>query len=431
MPLSPGTRLGPYEVLAFIGAGGMGEVYKARDARLDRPVALKLLSSRPDGDLDLKHRFRREARAIAALTHPHICVLHDISEQDGTEFLVMEYLEGETLAQRLALGPLAVDQALRHAIEIASALDKAHGRGVVHRDLKPGNVMLTSGGAKLLDFGLAKLRPPAESGTGASPSVTGALSGEGKIVGTLNYMAPEQLQGRAVDARADIFAFGAVVYEMVTAQRAFDGSSHVSVIAEILERDPLPMTACQPLTPPMLDHVVRRCLAKDPEERWQSAHDVLVDLQWIAEGRSQMVGAGGRTTRGRPARRWVVLAGCALAAAAAGTLYARRARPSPAQSMQFSLIPPEGVTLTPGVPGLSVSPDGKWLAFAASDPSTPWPRWRLWLRRVDSLAAEPLPGTENATSPFWSPDSASIGFIAGDKLERLDLGGSPPRMLCG
>jgi serine/threonine protein kinase len=430
MSLSPGARLGPYEVLAFVGAGGMGEVYKARDSRLDRTVAIKLLPSDLSSDVELRHRFRREARAVAALAHPHICVLHDISEQNGAEFLVMEYLDGETLAARLAKGPLPLDQALRHAVDIASALDKAHRRGIVHRDLKPGNVMLTREGAKLLDFGLAKLRPEPGpvAGISAAATATAALTGEGRIIGTLNYMAPEQLHGRDVDTRADIFAFGAMVHEMVTGHRAFDGGSQATVIAAILERDPPPMSTCQPLAPPMLDHLVRRCLAKDPDERWQSAHDVLVDLRWIAEHGSDPPTITSPAAR-RRRRWWAVAAGGALALAAFALPYLSRPRESPSP-MQFTIAPPEGVTLMPGPAGLSVSPDGRWFTFAASDADTPWPRWKLWLRRADSLGAEPLPGTERGLAPFWSPDSRSVAFSVDGQVKRVDLGGGPVKTLC-
>ena len=285
MPLEPGTTLGPYEILSPIGAGGMGEVYKARDTRLDRTVAIKVLPEHVAADPDLKQRFEREAKTISSLNHPHICTLHDIGSQDGIDFLVMEYLEGDTLAQRLKKGALPLDQALTVAIEIADALDMAHRQGITHRDLKPGNIMLTTAGAKLLDFGLAKLRQPGTVGAeGFSAATTQdePLTGRGTILGTLQYMAPEQLEGTEADHRTDIFAFGALVYEMATGQRAFTGDSQASLIAAILDREPVPMSTLQPMTPARLDEIVKTCLAKDPDDRWQSA-----GASWHGSGNSQ------------------------------------------------------------------------------------------------------------------------------------------------
>ena len=280
MPLSSGARLGPYEVLTPLGAGGMGEVYKARDTRLDRTVAIKILPEALAADPQFRERFDREARAISQLTHPHICTLYDVGEHQGTAFLVMEYLEGETLADRLKKGALPLDQALTIAIQIASALDKAHRAGIVHRDLKPGNIMLTKSGATLLDFGLAKACKPLVGGTGLSmlPTTPPNLTAQGTILGTFQYMAPEQLEGQEADARTDMFAFGAVLYEMITGKRAFAGKSQAGLISAILSADPPPMVSLQPVTPPALDHVVHRCLAKDPDERWQSAKDLHDEL---------------------------------------------------------------------------------------------------------------------------------------------------------
>ena len=282
MPLAVGTRLGPYEILAPLGAGGMGEVYRAKDTRLDRTVAIKILSSNLSNNVDLKQRFEREARAISKLTHPYICGLYDVGSQDGTEFLVMEFLEGETLAHRLNKGPLSTEQMLRYAIQIADALDKAHRQGIVHRDLKPGNIMVTKSGVKLLDFGLAKLRPaglsPELSSVSVLPTEAHEITNEGTILGTIQYMSPEQLEGKEADARADIFAFGSVLYEMATGKRAFTGSSQASLMSAILKDEPQPISQVQPLTPPALDRVVKTCLAKDPDERWQNAHDLMKEL---------------------------------------------------------------------------------------------------------------------------------------------------------
>src|SRR6202030_3227337 len=302
MAIRPGTRLGPYEILSATGAGGMGEVYRARDTRLDRIVAIKVLPTHLADRSELRERFEREARTIASLNHPHICTLFDIGQQDGVDYLVMEYLEGETLAQRLQKGPLPIQQVLQYAIEIADALDKAHRKGITHRDLKPGNIMLTKSGTKLLDFGLAKLKQEASPAIPDSqlPTMKSAVTGKGTILGTLQYMAPEQVEAKEVDARTDIFAFGAVVYEMATGRKAFEGKTSASVMAKILEAEPPPMAALQPMTPPQLDRVVKKCLAKEPEKRWQVASDVCDELKWIAEGGSQ---AGPSTAAVAPARK--------------------------------------------------------------------------------------------------------------------------------
>src|SRR6202163_3713487 len=284
MAILPGKRLGPYEILSNIGAGGMGEVYRATDTRLDRIVAIKVLPPHLADSSELKERFEREARTIASLNHPHICTLYDIGHQDGIDFLVMEYLEGETLAQRLLKGPLPLEQVLQYAIEIADALDKAHRNGVTHRDLKPGNIMLTKSGTKLLDFGLAKLKQEVSPIIPESqlPTLQSAITGEGAILGTLQYMAPEQVEGKQneIDARTDIFAFGAVVYEMATSKKAFEGKSSASVMAKIMEAEPPSMASLQPMTPQALDRVIKRCMAKDRDERWQTARDLKDELEW-------------------------------------------------------------------------------------------------------------------------------------------------------
>src|SRR5580692_8151851 len=285
MAILSGKRLGPYEILSAIGAGGMGEVYRARDTRLERIVAAKILPDHLSDRAELRERFEREAKTIANLNHPHICTLYDTGHQDDVDFLVMEYVEGETLAQRLEKGPLPIQHVLQYAVEIADAPDKAHRKGVIHRDLKPGNIMLTKSGTKLLDFGLAKLGQSAVPATPESqlPTIKDGITGEGTILGTLQYMAPEQIEAKKVDARTDIFAFGAVVYEMTTGKRAFEGKSSASVMAKILEAEPPAITSLQPMTPPQLDRVVRTCLAKDPDDRWQAASDLRRELKWIAE----------------------------------------------------------------------------------------------------------------------------------------------------
>src|SRR5712691_11097169 len=290
MSLKTGTQLGPYEIISAAGAGGMGEVYRARHTRLDRIVAIKVLPAHLADEPELRERFEREARTIASLNHPHICTLYDIGQQDGIDFLVMEYLEGETLAHRLMKGPLPLEQVLQYAIEIADALDKAHRKGVTHRDLKPGNIMLTKTGTKLLDFGLAKLRQEAAPAIPVSqlPTLKDPVTAEGTILGTLQYMAPEQVEGKEVDSRTDIFAFGAVVYEMATGRKAFEGKSQASVIGAILKDDPPPMSSLQPMTPPALDRAIKTCLAKEPDGRWQAASDLTRELKWVAEGGSQV-----------------------------------------------------------------------------------------------------------------------------------------------
>ena len=284
MTLSAGTKVGPYEIQSLLGVGGMGEVYRARDTRLERIVAIKILPPQFSTNTGRVQRFKREAKTISSLNHPHICVLHDVGSHDGMDYLVMECLEGETLASRLR-GALPLQQVLRYGSQIADALDKAHRKGLVHRDLKPGNIMLTSTGAKLLDFGLAKpIAPLATMATltAAAPH-TPPVTEEGTIVGTFQYMAPEQLEGKDLDGRSDIFSLGAVLYEMVTGQRPFQGKSQLSVASAILEKEPAPINTLKPLTPPALEHAIRRCLAKDPEERWQSARDLALELEWTAE----------------------------------------------------------------------------------------------------------------------------------------------------
>src|ERR1700726_4188489 len=350
MPILSGKRLGPYEILSGIGAGGMGEVYRAKDTRLNRIVAIKVLPSHLAHSPELRERFEREARTIASLNHPHICTLYDVGHQDGTDYLVMEYLEGETLAQRLIKGPLPLDQVLQYAIEIADALDKAHRKGVTHRDLKPGNIMLTKSGTKLLDFGLAKLKQevaPANVQLSQLPTANDPLTAQGAIVGTLQYMAPEQVEGKEVDARTDIFAFGAVVYEMATGKRAFEGKSQASVIAKILETDPPPISSLQPMTPPALNRVVQKCLAKEPDKRWQAASDVCDELKWIAEGGSQATLAPTAATksirgRWRGARLWG--AAFLLLAAMTGIVIWSRKSSSPIHSIPVSRI---AITLPP------------------------------------------------------------------------------------
>jgi Tol biopolymer transport system component len=429
MALTAGTRLGPYEILALAGAGGMGEVYKARDTRLDRTVAIKVLPPHAASSVELKQRFEREAQTVGSLNHPHICVLHDVGREGETDFLVMEYLEGQTLAARLERGALSLDDALGVAIQMADALDQAHQRSVVHRDLKPANVMLVQSSAsrsgalqvKLLDFGLAKLTAPAEP-AGLGLTVPADLTGPGTILGTVRYMAPEQIEGKEADARTDIFAFGAVLYETLTGRKAFDGKSQPSLIAAIMNTEPAPLATLLAVTPRALDRLVKRCLAKDPENRWQTAHDLLVQLKWIA-GRGTTPGAtaavGARGTRER----------LAVAALAVGVLLTT-AMATPAFLYFRGSAPPEefrfrvpAVGLNPS--DIAISPDGENIAMVAR-PGTAEPS-SIYVRPVASVTFQKLAGTDDATQPFWSPDSRSIGFVAGGRLKKVEAAGTPPQ----
>ena len=435
MSLSSGTRLGPYEILAAIGAGGMGEVYRARDTRLERTVAVKVLPAHLSTSPEVRQRFEREAKTISSLSHPHICALYDVGNQDGVEFLVMEYLEGETLSERLAKGPLPFDQVLRYGLEIADALDKAHRQGIVHRDLKPGNVMLTKSGVKLLDFGLAKAIAPAASRSGASltalPTQARDLTQEGTILGTFQYMAPEQLEGREADGRTDIFAFGAVLYEMATGKKAFSGRSQASLISSIMTSEPPPASSVAPTAPTAFDRVVRTCLAKDPDDRWQTAHDIAVQLKWIQEGGSAIGPAPAVPGRRRAARflPWVL---AAVATVGLVAVLARDWRRSSVRApvTRFSVLAPEKTVFTP--PGelsstqVALSPDGRTLAFVAHAGGS---RPLLWLRPLDSLTAVPLSGTEDALHPFWSPDGRSLAFFTPTSLKRVEASGGAPQRL--
>lgn len=406
----------------------MGEVYRAKDTRLDRTVAIKILPEHLSSNPHRHERFEREARAISALNHPHICTLHDIGHQDGIDYLVMEYVHGETLADRLHKGPLPPEQALQYAIQIADALNTAHRHGVIHRDLKPGNIMLTKSGAKLLDFGLAKVtETSAVAGVTELATQTTPLTGEGTILGTLQYMAPEQLEGKEADARTDLFAFGAVVYEMGTGRKAFEGKSHASLIAAILEREPPPIATLQPLVPPALDHVVRTCLAKEPEARWQTAHDVLVELKWIAEAGSQ-AGIPRPVISRRKSREllaWALAAVLSLVTLVLAGVYLGQ-KPAEVQPVRFQVQLPEKVTLRQ-IAFPVMSPNGHYLVFSGVDSAG---KDHLWLHSLDSLAMQPLLAADYAYGPFWSPDSRFVGFFDGGKLKKVDLSSGVPETLC-
>jgi Tol biopolymer transport system component/predicted Ser/Thr protein kinase len=432
MTLSPGTRLGPYEIGAPIGAGGMGEVYRAKDTRLDRTVAVKVLPSHLSSSAESRQRFEREAKTISQLSHPHICALYDVGNQDGVEFLVMEYLEGETLSDRLLKGSLALEQVLRFGIEIADALDKAHRQGIVHRDLKPGNVMLTKSGVKLLDFGLAKAVAPVGRSSGSSltalPTQAGTnLTQEGTILGTFQYMAPEQLEGKEADARTDIFAFGCVLYEMATGQKAFSGKSQASLISSIMGSQPPAVSTIAPMTPPAFDRVVRTCLAKDPDDRWQTAHDVMLELKWVAEGGAAAGLPAPLVSKRRNRERiaWAVAAALALIAAAAIAGYARRA-PKPPEAVRASILPQQGTIFDPIDGPVAASPDGRQVAFTAKDADG---RGSVWVRSLGSLESRKLEGTNDAYDPFWSPDGRFVGYGSPAGLFKIEVPAGPPQKI--
>lgn len=437
MALQPSTRLGPYEIVSSIGAGGMGEVYRARDTRLDRTVAIKVLPEHLSNP-QLRERFEREAKAISSLSHPHICPLYDVGHQDGIDFLVMEYLEGETLADRLAKGPLPLEQVLKYGIEICGGLERAHHTGVVHRDLKPGNIMLTKAGAKLMDFGLAKVVSPLGSlasgstATLSTPPGSQPLTAQGTIVGTFQYMSPEQVEGKESDVRSDIFSLGAVLYQMATGRIAFEGKTAASLIAAILERDPAPISDVKPMTPPALERAVKTCMVKDPDERFQSVHDLKLQLKWIADGGSGSASqtgilASAAVSRKNPTRiAWATAAILGIVAAVFAAMHFQ----SHNQTIMRTQIGAPGKVQFKFMGDLAgppaISPDGSHIVFSGNSEGNN----QLYLRPLDSMSTQPLPGTEDASFPFWSPDSRSIAFFTGGKLKRIEVAGGPPATIC-
>jgi len=445
MPLTTGTKLGPYEIQTPLGAGGMGEVYRARDTRLDRTVAIKVLASHLSSSPELKQRMEREGRAISSLNHPHICQLYDIGTQDGTDYLVMEFLEGETLSDRLRKGAMPLAEIFKIGIDVAEALAVAHRQGIVHRDLKPGNIMLTKGGAKLMDFGLAKplSAQTTTSGSGsAPPSFTAAatLSGPsplsplttaGSIIGTIQYMSPEQIEGKDADARSDIFAFGAVLYEMATGRRPFTGKSQISLASSILEKDPDPISTTNPQTPPAFEHVLTTCLQKNPEDRYLAAHDIRLELQWIATERPSLPASVAPQSQSRLRERvgWALALVLAIVlGVGVGAFINRQLRP--ALLTRTAVNPPASVKLAltgdfAGPPVLS--PDGTSIAFSAVGADS---KLSLWVRPMGLMDAHMVPGTEGAIFPFWSPDSRSLGFFAEGKLKTIDLSGGSAVAIC-
>jgi len=442
MPIASGTKLGPYEIQSPLGAGGMGEVYRALDTRLGREVAIKVLPAHLAADPELKQRMEREAKAISSLSHPNICTLHDIGSQDGISFLVMEYLEGHTLAERLAKGPLPLDHVLKIGTEVAEALEKAHRQGIVHRDLKPANIMLTKAGAKLMDFGLAKPKLPIASQavgpfTPSTPTMNLAsltvavspLTQKGSIVGTFQYMAPEVLQGTEADARSDIFSLGCVLYEMLTGRRAFEGKSQLSVFTAILEKDPEPVGPSQPLAPPMLELVIRGCLAKDPAERFQSAHDIAMSLRSLAAIRSTPVEKVAASISPKQRISWIAaLAVAILMGGSAGFLLHRATPEGPATRAVINPPVDTHFRLTSDSAGPPVlSPDGAYVAFTATGTDA---KTAIWVQPTNASEARTLPDTNDAIFPFWSPDSRSLGFFANGKLKTIELNATTAQVLC-
>lgn len=449
MTVSVGTKLGPYEITAALGAGGMGEVWRAKDTRLDREVAIKVLPAGFASNDQFRQRFEREAKAISQLNHPNICTLHDVGHVESDEvldissstvektqlhYIVMELLDGESLSDRLKKGPLAVPEVLRYGREIASALDAAHRQGIIHRDLKPGNIILTRSGAKLLDFGLARTgadgKAPVE-GVTSLPTEAEPLTAQGTILGTFQYMSPEQLEGLEADARTDIFALGAVLYEMATGTRAFQGKSRTSLIAAIVSSQPAPMSSVAPMVPPALEHVVRKCLEKEPDDRWQSAHDVSSQLQWISEAGTQAGVAVPVTIRRKTRERlaWS-LAALFFALLAVASWFLFRSPKEEVTPVRSYLLPPDNAKFNltdENTAGLAVSPDGKKVAFTVVDESEDT---YIYVRFLDILEARKLNGTQNADHLFWSPDSRFIAFFANGKLKKVDINGAPPLTLC-
>ncbi len=423
MVLTPGTRLGPYEIRGPLGKGGMGEVYRATDTRLDRTLAIKVLPPDLAGDPYRKARFEREARAVASLNHPHICDLHDVGHERGIDFLVLEYLEAPTLAERLLKGPLPLTEVLSHAIGLADALDHAHRHGVVHRDLKPGNIMLTKSGVKVLDFGLASLRPidSLAAVDTAAAGDRGPLTSANAVLGTLQYMAPEQLEGREADARTDVFALGVVVYEMATGHQPFRAETQAATIGAILHTDPAPMATRRREIPSDIDRVIARCLAKDPENRWQTARDLLLELQWIAESLQSRLPPARVGNRRVPASLpWVAAVVLALSTMVLAVLHFREP-PIERRVVRLSVLPSQPTS------DFSLSPDGRVLAFIGGREGNT----RLWIQSLDSPSPHPVDGTDRAEFPFWSPDGRFIAFGADGKLKKVAVSGGPVQTLCG
>jgi len=426
-----GAAVGPYEVVSLLGAGGMGEVYRARDTRLDRAVALKVVRSSLVSDSNLRARFEREARAISQLSHPNICALYDVGHENGCEYLVMELVEGETLADRIARGPLPQSQVLRFGAQIADALHHAHRSGIAHRDLKPGNVMLTSSGVKLLDFGLAKSIQRHVFSDASAPATVQPLTAEGTIVGTMQYMSPEQLHGAGVDHRSDLFSLGLVLYEMASGKRPFPATSSAGLIAAIVSGDPVPLRSIQPSVSPALERIILTALEKNPDDRWQDAHDLARQLRWLAE--SSQSSAEGAAIPLPAARRFTPAVAAALAAVAAIGLTAGGMRflaqpQTPSLPVRLQFVPPADIPVvtSPESPNFAISPDGRTLCYVGRQGRSRW----LFVRALDSVAVRKIEETENPFGPFWSPDGKWIGYSANGKLWKIPATGGVPQPLC-
>jgi serine/threonine protein kinase len=433
--LGAGTKLGPYDILSPLGAGGFGEVYKARDTRLDRTVAIKVLPETLAADSDRIARFEREAKTLAALNQPHIAQIYGLEESNGVRALVMELVDGPTLADRIAQGPIPLDEALPIAKQIAEALEAAHEQGIIHRDLKPANIAFTSSGqVKVLDFGLAKaLDPVVGSDLSDSPTLTLAATQAGVVLGTAAYMAPEQARGKSVDKRADIWAFGCVLYEMFVGTPAFRGDTLTDIIAAVVKNEPN-WTLLPADTPVRFRWLLGRCLVKGPDQRLHDIADARIELDDIAatpvDGAPAVHTEQGHSLRWRERVAWI-LAAFALLAAFLGWVR-RPALPAPPRIARLSILPPEKTSfsiqnaVTVGVPQLELSPDGRAIVFAAV---TSGGRPSLWLRSFDSTTAQPLTGTEGAEYPFWSPDGAWVGFFADGKLKKVPVTGGPSQLI--
>ena len=430
MSLVAGQKLGPYEIIKKAGAGGMGEIYKANDPRLNRTVAIKVLPSNIAGNPELKERFEREAKAISSLNHAHICTLYDIGNENGIDYLVMEFLEGETLSERLSRGPIPYEEMLQLSIQIASGLDAAHHQGLIHRDLKPSNIMITGEGAKLLDFGLAKLQLSQSDPNISAITQTTPLTGANTVLGTMQYMAPEQLEGKGADVRSDIFAFGAIMYEMSTGKRAFQGSSNATLIASIISQEPISISAVIPATPPLFERLVKKCLSKEPRKRWQSVSDLSDELRWISQGGSQ-IGLPAQVAAKRRFRFDLARAIGAVAilstALFAYLFYVQKTKPVPV--IMSTILPDTGSELATYASGsVILSPTADRIAFTAVD--TLDNQVKLWVRSLNSIAAVPLRGTENVYFPFWSPDGEYLAFFANGKLKKVLSTGGPVLTVC-
>jgi serine/threonine protein kinase/Tol biopolymer transport system component len=435
MALTSGTRLGPYEISTPLGAGGMGEVYRARDTRLGRDVAIKILPANISSDPVAKQRFEREAKTISGLNHPNICVLHDVGSQNGVDYLVMECLEGETLSKRLEKGPLPLEQVLCYGAQLADALDRAHRNGVIHRDLKPGNIMLTGNGAKLLDFGLAKPSAALLSEmtlTGQIPS--SPVTQQGTIIGTFQYMSPEQVEGKELDARSDIFSLGTILYEMLSGRKAFEGKSQLSVVSAILEREPTPIASIKPMTPRTLEHVVKKCLAKSVEQRWQSAGDLASELKWIADTSAPGGADDSSTQRAKSSwQRTIGITALAALAAAAVVFTFLLAKKGGLHGNDELGVVRLNITLAPKQElaadvtlAVMLSPDGERVAYVAADSGVS----HLYVRRLDQYEPIAIPDSEGAIFPFFSPNGDWVAFFSQGKLKKAPVNGGQPVVIC-